>query len=62
MSSDESYESNKDESDEPGYESGSAGTFGTVLGGLSRGLGCPLGFTLYSDDSCGGDKGLLALP
>ena len=62
MSSDESDESEKEESDGLGPESRSAGTYGTGLGGLSLGVGIPLGVTLSSDDSCGGDGRSLALP
>ena len=61
-SSDESDESDEEESEKLGYESGSAGTFGTRLGGLSHGLVFPLGFTLSYDESCGSDGGSLALP
>ena len=38
-------------------ESGSAGTYGTGLGGFSRGLGFTLGVTISSYDSWGGDGG-----
>ena len=39
----------------------SAGTFGTVLGGLFHGVGLPLSVTLVGDDvrSCDGDGGSL---
>ena len=36
--------------------------YGTGLGGLLCGLGIPLGVTLFSDESCNGDRGSLALP
>ena len=58
-SSDESDESDKEEYDELGSESGSDGKFGTVLGGLLRGVGLPLCVTLSADDSCDGDGGSL---
>ena len=61
MSSDELYDSDKEEPDKLGSELGSDGTCGTWLGGLMRGLGLPLGVTLSADESCGGDGGLLAL-
>ena len=35
--------------------------YGTVLGGLSRGLGFILGVTLSVYESCDGDGGLLAI-
>ena len=38
---DESYESDEEEYDKLGSESGSAGTFDTVFGGLLRGVGLP---------------------
>ena len=59
---DESDDSEIGESDKLGSESRSAGKFSTRLGGLSRDLGFPLGVTIYDDESCGGDGGLLALP
>ena len=62
LSSDESDESDKEESYELGYESGSAGKFDTGLGGLLNGLGLPLGVTLSSGESCDGDEGSLAVP
>ena len=43
-------------------ESGSTGTYNTVLGGLSRGLGITLGVTLSADNSCDDDGGSLSLP
>ena len=57
MSSYESDDSDEEESDELGSESGSSGRYGTGLGGLSHGVGIPLGFTLYSEKSCDGDGG-----
>ena len=57
--SDELEESDEGESDKPGSESGSAGTFGSVLGGLLHCLGCTLCVTLSDDESCDGDWGLL---
>ena len=62
MLSDDPDDSDKEESAEPGSEYGSADTYGTGLGGLLRGLGIPLGVTLYDDESCNGDGGSLALP
>ena len=41
LSSDESDESDEGESKNLGSESGSAGTFGTGLGGLMHGVGLP---------------------
>ena len=52
-------EYDKEEYDELGSESGSDGKFGTVLGGLLRGVGLPLCVTLSADDSCDGDGGSL---
>ena len=48
---DESDEFDKEESDKPGSGSGLAGTFGTRMGGLLRGVGLPLGLTLSDDES-----------
>ena len=62
MSPDESDYSDEEEYDRLGSESGSAGTFGTGLGGLPRGLGFPLGVTLSADESCGDGRGSLAIP
>ena len=56
-SSDELYESKEEESDELGSESGSAGTSGTILGGLLRGAGFPLDVMISNDDSYDGDEG-----
>ena len=62
LSSDESEESDKEDSEKPGSESGSAGMFGTVLGRLLHGIGLPLGFKLFADDSFDVDVGSLAVP
>ena len=56
---DESY---KEYSDKLGSESGSAGTFGTGLGGLLRVVGFPLGATLYDYELFDGDGGSLYIP
>ena len=53
--SDESDGFNEEEYKELGYESGSAGTFGTLLGELLCGVGFPLCVTLSADDFCDGD-------
>ena len=54
--SDESYESDKEESNELGSESGSYGTFSNGLGGLLYGVGFTVGMKLTVDDfSCYGD-------
>ena len=45
-----------------GSKSGSADTFGTVLGGLLCGLVFPLGVTIYDNETCDGDWGSLAVP
>ena len=62
FSSDESDEFDEEEYDKLGSKSGSAGTFGTGLGGLFSGVGFPLGVTLYDYESCNGDGGSLAIP
>ena len=62
MLSDESDDSDEEEYGKIGSESGSDGTYGTGLGGLLSCLGISLGVTLYSDDSCDGKGGSLALP
>ena len=62
MLSNELDNCDSDESENPGYESGSAGAFGTKVGILSLGLGFPLGVTLTDNESCGGYGGSLALP
>ena len=59
--SDESYESNYKEFDKFGSESGSAGTFGTGLGGFLSGVGFVLGVISYANESCDGDGVPLAL-
>ena len=46
-----SYESEKEESDKPGSESGSAHMFGSELGGLLHDVGFFLGVTLSADES-----------
>ena len=56
------HNSDKEEYDKLGSESGSAGTLGTGLGGLLRGVRFTLGVTLSANKSCGGDWGSLALP
>ena len=48
--SNDSDESNKEESDELGYESGSSGKFGTGLCGLLCGVGFYIGMTIYIND------------
>ena len=62
MSSDESDESDKEEYDELGSESRSAGIYGTILYELLHGLGIPLGVTLSYDESWDGDGGSLSPP
>ena len=57
--SDESDESDKLEYDELVSKYGSAGTFGTGLGGLLRGVGLSLGVTLSAGESCDSDRGSL---
>ena len=57
-----SDESDEEESEKLGSESGLSGTFGTRFGGLSRGSVLPLGVTLSADDSFDGDGGSLAVP
>ena len=52
----------KEEYDEPGSESGSAGTFVTILGGLLHGVGLTLGITFYADEFFNGDGGSLVFP
>ena len=59
MLSDESHESDEEEYEKIGCESRSAGTFGTVMSWSFHGVGFPLGVTLYYDDSCDCDWGLL---
>ena len=49
--SDESEESDKEESEKLGYESGSVGMFGAGFGSFSRDVGLPLGITLSADES-----------
>ena len=51
----ESDESDKYESDKLGSESGSAGSSGTGLDGLLRGVRLPLGGMISADESCDGD-------
>ena len=60
--SDESYDSDKEEYEKLGSESGSAGRYGTGLGGLLCILVIRLVVTLYADNLCDSDGGLLALP
>ena len=60
--SDESDESNEEEYEKIGSESGSACRFGTVLEGLLCGLRFPLGVTIYDYESFDGGGGSLALP
>ena len=55
MLSDESDESDKEEFDKPGSESGSSGKFGIGLGGSLYVVGLPLGVTFSYDESCDGD-------
>ena len=55
LSSDELEESDKEESDELGSESGLSCTFGTGLGGLLHAVGFYLGVTLSADESCDDD-------
>ena len=62
MSFDESDDYDEGEYGKLGSESVSAGMYGTGLGGLLRGLGFPLGVTLFSDQSCDGDGGSLVFP
>ena len=57
MSSIDLDESNKEESNKLGSESGSAGKFGTGLGGLLRGVELPLDVTLSADELCDDDQG-----
>ena len=59
LSYDQSDETDKEESDKLGCESGSAGTFVTVLGGLLHGVVLPSGVNIYDDISCDGDGGSL---
>ena len=59
LSSDKSDEYKEEEYEKLGSESGSAGTFGTRLGGSLSGIGLPLGVTLSTDESCIGDGGSL---
>ena len=61
-SSNDSGEFDKEEYDKLGHKSGSAGTFGTGLGGLLHGIGLTVGATIFSDESCDGDGGSLAVP
>ena len=61
MSSDETDDSDEEESEKIGYESGSSDTYSIVLGVLSCWLGFTLGVTLYDDESWGGDRESLAL-
>ena len=60
--SDESDDSDKEEYEKLGSESGSAGMYSTILGGLLRVLGINSSATLSSDEQCDGDGGSLALP
>ena len=62
MLSDESDDSDKEEYDKLGSESGSACTHSTGLGGLLCGLGINLGVTISADESWDGDRGSFALP
>ena len=60
-SSDESDDSDKGESEKVASESGSAGTFGTILVRLLHGLVFPLVVTIFSDEPCDGDRGSISL-
>ena len=60
--SNESDDSDQEESEKLGSESGSARTYGTRLGGFLRGLGFPLGVMVSTDESRNGDGGLLKFP
>ena len=60
MFPDESEEYDEEEYDKPGSESGSAGTLGTVLGGLLHGVGLPLGVMISSDEPRDSDAGSIA--
>ena len=57
LSCNESDELGEEESDRLGSESGSAGIFGTVFGGLLHGIGLTSGVTFFADESCDGDGG-----
>ena len=59
--SDESEESDKEDSEKPGSESGSAGMFGTGLGELLSGIVFTWGVTIYAEKSCYGNGGSLVL-
>ena len=62
MSYYESDESDKEEYDKLGSESGSTGKYGTGSGGLLRGLGITLGVTIYAGDSWKCDRGSTKIP
>ena len=60
LDSDESNESDKEESNKLGSESGSIGTYGTGLGGLLGGVEFPVGVMLPGNDlPFNGDGGSL---
>ena len=62
LSSNELYESEKEESKKLGSESSSAVMFGTGLVGLLHCVVFTLGVTIYADESYDGDGGSLAVP
>ena len=57
----ESDDYDEERSDVLESELGSAGTYGTSLGGFSHGLWFPLGVTIYDYESCNGDRRSLEL-
>ena len=57
-----SEQSNKEEYEEIGFESGSVGMFDTRLGGLLGGVRLPLGVTPSTEKSFNGDWGSLDVP
>ena len=57
-----SHDSDEEESDKLGSESGSAGKYCTGLAGLLRGIGFTLGVTISANELCDGDGGSIALP
>ena len=61
MLSGESDDSDEEESDKIGSESGSSGTYSIWFGLLLCWLGFTLGVTLYDNESCGVDRKSLAL-
>ena len=62
LSSDESDVSDKEEYDELGSKSGSAGKFVNGLGGFFCGVVFPSGVTFFSDEYCDGDLMSLDVP